>query len=329
VQTTVVETPEVVTPVIESGTNVESANDFFKREFNWDSIDVAKQEIERLKSVKPSVAEQVFANEQTKKIYDHLKLGDLKSVKEYLQAQELLENLDTSPDEDKLKLYIQMQNPRFDKELVDDEYSSIYQLDEDSISDPMQLRKEKLRLEQRIENDEKKAQEIFTQYRAKIELPEIHPTATVDEGYEAFKASNAKAEETYNNIVVPTITSLKETDIPLSFSINDEKNKMNFEVNIIPESTDFEVARQDSLDLDLLKTCYDKDGVFLPAKLQRLNLIARNFDKYAQSIARQAVNAERARVIASETTGSGGQRDFNVVSVEPTELQKMERMAFG
>jgi len=308
------------------------ASAYLKERFGWDSEETALAELERLRTPKPTTSEIAFANEESKKIHQLIKEGKTKEVKSFLEAKELMEGLDTMGDEQKLKLYIKMQNPKFDRELIDDEFNSLYKLNEDDfIDDPMKLRKEKLRMEQRLENDVNKAQEYFSQYRTKIELPDIQPQQiTVDKDYEDYKASNAKSLEDYNNVTVPGINSLKETDIQIKASINDANNQMQFDVSVVPEKEDFEKAKHNSLSVFdyLTKTCYDQSGKFLPDKLARLVLVNDNFDKYAQSIARQAVNAERKRVIEANTTGGGIKRDFNTI-VEPTELQKLEKIAFG
>jgi len=323
------------TPAPLPAEQVLDASDFLKTNFGWESIEAAKAELERLRTTPQSTAAEIaFANEESKKLHQLLKEGKTKEVRNYLEAQELMTGLDTMADEQKLKLYIKMQNPKFDSELIDDEYNSFYKLDEDNfIDDPMKLRKEKLRMEQRKENDIQKANEYFSTYKQKIELPDILPQqSVVNSDYEDYKASTAKSLEDYNNITVPGINSLKETDIQLKASINDANNQMQFDVSVVPEREDFEKARQNSLSVFdyLTKTCYDQSGKFLPDRLARMVLINDNFDKYAQSIARQAVNAERKRVIATETRGNGSiQRDFNTTAVEQTELQKLEKMAFG
>ena len=326
-------TPSV--PTSETDEEIIDANTYLKEQLGYDDWETAKAEIEKLRAKQ----DLEFTDDQSKKIHELLRQGKIKEVVQFYQAQELLADSDSMNNEQKLKLYIKMQNPKFDNELIEDEYNALYVLDEtdekllDATSnevDPLKLRKERLRLEQRVDNDVAKAQEYFSQYKAKIQLPDTQPPApaTVNEDFEAYKASNAKADETYNNVTVPGINALKESDVQLGFKVDDANNQMQFEVAIVPTKEDFDRAKQDSLSLTqfLAKTCYDKDGKFLPAQLQRMVLLTQNFDNYAQSIARQAVNEERRRVIAKETPNGNGGKDFNV-NPEKTELQK--RMEFA
>ena len=71
---------------------------------------------------------------------------------------------------------------------------------------------------------------------------------------------------------------------------------------------------------------YDDDGNFLPDVVTKFVLRNNNFDKYAQSIARQAVNAERKRVVESQISGGAGVRDTSIPNA-PTEFQ--QRMEFA
>ena len=73
---------------------------------------------------------------------------------------------------------------------------------------------------------------------------------------------------------------------------------------------------------------YDKDRNFLP--LEPAKFVLRNlfFDKYAQSIARQAVNAERKRVVESQIPDNGIQRN-PVIPVEKSQWEKNMESAFA
>jgi hypothetical protein len=310
-------------------------NSFVKETFGKDTVEDVKaewMELQALKS-KPQTAEEIkFANEKSKRVYENLLAGNTKLVKKHLDAQELLEGVETMGDEQKLKLYIKLQNPLFSDKLVEEEYEELYNLDETAIEDH-KLEREKIKLQQRKINDTVKAAEYFAQYSSKFELPEINkaPQQTiVDESYEAYKASMTSADEAYNNITVPKVNALKETDIPLKVNINDANNQMQFDVSIEPTKEDFIKAKEGALGIMNYITgkCYDKDGNLDATKLARIVLLNDNFDKYVQSAARQAVNAERKRVATQDAKGgASGARDYNV-NGEKTELQKRMEFAF-
>jgi len=189
-----------------------------------------------------------------------------------------------------------------------------------------------LNLEQKLENELQKASEYFSKYKEKIELPNIQPPVQeVDENYEAYKASSAKANEDYTNVIVPAIKALTPEQVQFTVSVNDPNNNMVFDLPVVAAADDFEKAKQDSLSLSdfLAKTCYDKDGKFIPKELAEMIYLKQNFGKLSQTIARQAVNAERKRVLSKESgLGSGAAKDYNV-DAPVTQLQKLEKLAFG
>lgn len=309
---------------------------YLKEQTGYEDWSQLKADIEAYKALKDkpqTQAELQFANEESRRIHEAILAGKTKEVREYLNAQELLGNVDTMNDEQRLKLFIKMQNPLFTDRLVEEEFKDQYSLDEENI-DESKLERERLKLEQRKINDVKAANDYFTKYKTQIELPTIEKQVaqqqtTVDESYEAFKASNAKAVEDYNNVVLPAINALKESDVALNVNINDANNQMQFDVNVVPEKTDFDKAKNDAADFGtyIQKAFYDEKGNFLAAKLQKAILTYENFDKYAQSIARQAVNAERKRVISANTAQTQVQRNV-VVEDTSNPLLDLEKFAF-
>jgi len=111
-----------------------------------DDFKAAYQEL-KTKAETPATKEEIkFANDESKRIYEAIAAGKTKEVKSYLEAQELLSNVDSMDNEAKLKLYIKMQNPKFNQDLVNDEYTELYTLSEDRIAElelePMKLQKE-------------------------------------------------------------------------------------------------------------------------------------------------------------------------------------------
>lgn len=324
-------TPEVPeTPAV-----VEEAVNPLK-DLGFDNIEDAKKEIEALRTLKANEGKPKdieFADEDSKKIFELIRQGKKKEVGQWIQAQELLSDVETMNDESKLKLYIKMQNPKFDKELIEDEYNSIYNIDEDEyLDDPMKLRKERLKLEQRIENDVVKAGEYFSQYAKKVELPDIsQPEAiTVDKEYEALKASMQSDMEFEKTVITPAIQSLTEDKIKFAINVDDANNQMNFGVSITPEKKDFDEAKKDALNFDkfIASINYDDKGNFKSESLISAIMKLKHFDKYVQSAARQAVNAERLRVVAEKNGGGGLPRDTNV-PVEKSEFQKQMDFALS
>ena len=310
-------------------------NAIIKEHTGYDSIDLLKAEIESLKSANKEPQPITYAKEEAKKWHQYILEGKEEDLYKNLHARMQIKDADAMSDEQKLKLFIKLQNPLFDEELIDDEFSQLYKVDEAKFKndfdevDNLSLRKEKLRTQQRIQNDVQKAAEYFQQYKSKIELPNIQAQQQTDEAYESFQASLQKEQELYTNVVVPGLQSVKEGDVQMNFSIDDVNNQMKFDLNIAVTPQDLDNAKKEALSIGqyLTKIGYDKDGKFLANRLVQMILRDQNFDKYAQTLARQAVNAERKRVVSANTPNNGyTQRDYT--QEDNSDLKKLEHFAF-
>lgn len=314
---------------------------FVKETFGVETIEEAKaqwQELQALKNAPPKAEEIKFENEESKTVHELLRQGKTKEAIEFYSKQDKLNAAITSEinketASDIIKLNMQLKYPKLTPTQIDFQYKQEYGIPKEPV---MKDTEDETEFNERHEawKDQVQSIQMKTEIAATMAIPELEkaksnlklpdiPAGKVDEDYEAYKASNASADEAYNNITVPGIKSLKETDVQLGFKVEDANNQMQFEVALVPTKEDFEKARQDSLSLTqfLTKVAYDKDGKFLPHRLQRMVLLEQNFDNYAQSIARQAVNEERKRVIAKEAPNGNGSKDYNV-NTDKTELQK-------
>lgn len=326
----------------EAAETIYDPNDYIKEHLGFDNWETAKEEISRLRQLQETAnqpKEIKYSNEYSKRIHEYLEAGKEDELWENLNARRTVRGLDGMNDEQKVKLFIKMNNPMFDQELIDYQFQQDYGFDESRfkdengvILDPLAYRHAKIASLQKMQGDLAKANEFFNNYKTKIELPQISPAqqaAIVDEAYESYKARTAEATEAYNKTIAPALQSLVESDVNMAFNINDSENHMNFDFGITVDKADFDAAKQDALFYSdwVEKTFYDK-GVFQPKKLARAILLERNFDKYVQTIARQSVNAERKRVIEKETPGVT-RKGFDVGSPEKSELDKRMEMAFS
>lgn len=321
---------------------------FLKETFGIESVDEVKtqwQELQALKANPPKAEAIKYQNEESEKVAKLLSEGKIKEVMEVYSKQEKISNaigLEVNKETagDIIKLGISLKNPDLTPQEIEFQYKQEYvapkepvqrssETDEEFTERQDEWKEKVAAIEMKTIIAAKMVKPDLEAAKVKIQLPNINP-ATVDADFEAYKASTAAADEVYNNVTVPGIKSLKETDVQLGFKVDDANNQMNFDVVLVPTKEDFEKARQDSLSVGefLTKTCYDKDGKFLPQKLQRMILLEQQFDNYAQSIARQAVNEERKRVIAKEAPNGNGSRDYNV-NGEMSELQKQMNFALS
>jgi hypothetical protein len=306
---------------------------YLKDNFGFETLDEAKAAIQTWKGAGSPQAtiEPTFTNEQSKKLYEALKAGKTDEVYQYLEVQRTTANLDNMTPEQQIKLHIKHQYPTLSQAMIDRQYNKMYAVkDEADFDDPLDYQIEKEMSQQKVINDAATARNFFSEYRNKIELPELQPIQTsVDADYEAWKASNAQAQEVYNNDTLPKINAIKEADLATTFKIIDANNQMDFEVPIVVDPQDVQVARQHALNFGAyIENRFYTNGQLDGAKLMQAILRDINFDKYVQTTARQAVNAERKRLIAKESPNPIIHREDNGVG-EKSDFQKQMDMAFA
>lgn len=305
---------------------------FLKDNFGYDSPELLKQEIEDYKKLKASPAQLAFKDDASKSYYEYLANGEEDKVLTALEARRMLKNVDTLNDEQKLKMYIKMTNPLYDQELIDDEYGSLYGVDEDkfkddsgAVKDQIGLRKAKVRAEQQRLNDVQKANEHFAQYKSKIDLPKIQ--APVDNDYADFQKFSEESNKKYDKLVQASKV-LKPEDAPLSFKFNDEASKLNVDVSIQMDKEGFDKALQTVLSAGIIDESYfGQDGSPMVGRMVQDVYFNQNRDKVAADIIVQAVNAERKRYIASQKNYSEGGRAF--VPQENSPVDDYKKAVFG
>src|SRR5689334_8357863 len=236
-QPPVSQTPQSDVPPSDDTEEAFEEGEYLKQHFGTDDLpSIVNQwkEIEQLRQKAQTPAEIKFANDEAKKWATYFMEGKEDDLYQSLHARQQIKNLDTMNDEQKIKLFIKMQNPMFDQELIDYQFNKDYSFDdspykdpvEGTITDPMGLRYAKMSAQQRMQNDLSKANEYFSQYKSKIDLSDIQPQRPVDNDYESYKASNAQAKESYDKLIVPAVNALKESDAQFNVKVDDANNQM-------------------------------------------------------------------------------------------------------
>lgn len=309
---------------------------YVKDTFGFENVEEAKTAFAAWQAAgKPQQASApTFANEQSKKIYEAIVAGNLKPVKEFLDVQFATENLDTLSPEQQVKLHLKHQYPTLTSQMVDRHYAKTYGLKEESeYEDPIDFQIAQQMVQQRIINDAAAAKNFFNEYKTKIELPQIQSIQpTVDEAYDAWKASNAQAEQEYSTVTVPVINAIKEGDLAAKFVINDPNAQMNFEISQVVTPQHLATAKQHALNYGeyMQKQFYTPDGKLNGTRIVQAILRDMLFDEYVQTTARQAVNAERKRNIAKEIPASNqfNRQEFNAGQEgQETEMQRNMRLS--
>ena len=270
-------------------------NAYFKKEFNWDSADVAKQEIEKLRTAQPA---NKYENEESRKVHELLMQGKIKEVTEIYRQQEQLESFATAevtPElaSDIIKLGIRVKNPSLTDKEIEFQYKQEYvhpkepkqklSEDDEEFQEKMDEWKELCdNIDMKRNIAAKMMQPELAAAKTKIQLPDIDkPEDAAFKDFESYKASLQQDVEFEQKVIIPAIQSLTEDKVKMSFEVNDPKNQMQFGLSIVPDKADFEAAKQDALTFDkfIASINYDKDNKFTPDNLALAILNLKHFAK--------------------------------------------------
>ena len=322
-------------------------NPFIKETFGVETIEEARTQWQALQDLKnnPPINNFSFENEESKKLHELVRTGKFKEASEIIVQQQKIDELTSGEVNDQtadeiIKLGMKFENSELTQKEIDFKFRKQFMFPKEPIQTSSEDDEDyELRLndwKEQVEDiimsktiEAKMMKPKLEAAKSKIQFPDIlQPNADPD--YEAYKARNAEVSQRVENEIAPSIKSLKESDVQLGFKVVDPNNQMEFDISLAPTPEAFEKARQNSLSFDswFHNVCYDESGKFRPENVQKLILLYDEHGNYDQSIARQAVNAERARVIAKETgvkTTTG--KDFNV-NTEKSEFQQRMDYAF-
>lgn len=305
---------------------------------SWADLKSSFMEL-KTKAETPAVFDPKYENEASKRVAEYLLKGDEEQVYKTLHARQQIKGVDTMGEEQKLKLFIRLQNPLYTDKLIDAVYNRDYTFNEakfkdenGNITDQIAYELAQVDAKQKIIADTAKANEFFESYKTKINLSPIQPAGLNDPEFDAFKAAKAQqaqVQDRVQNVIIPAINSVTETDIPLGFSVNDPNNQMQFDVALAIEKADLDEAKQEGVDFDgwIRRTFYDDKGNFQQAKLIRAIAMEKHAGKYFQSAVRQAVNAERRRMVGKDAPIIPIEKNFD--TTENDQLKQLEKAAFG
>lgn len=321
--------PVAISPEAAASPNL---REYLKEIFGKEDENEIKTEWQQLQELKNKPAQEplIYNNEQSKKIHEALRAGKTKEVKQYLDAQEMLSNVEQMSDDQKLKLLIKVQNPKFDDELIEYKFNKYYAIDEDNIFDPLELRMAKAEVAQRKDTDLKGAAEYFNQYLQKIELPDITPALPKDEGYESYKQLAAEQQE-YRPKWEQSINSVKEENLAFKIPFEDTDNKVSFETSIIPDKTDFQKAKETGMNFSdfLAKNYVDANGKYMGDKFLQDIAFLQNKEKYIASAVRQGYVQGQKKVLRDNKPTSQNGMSRNMQPVQTSEVDSLREQIFG
>jgi hypothetical protein len=317
-----VETEPTQLDTTEATDDVIDEDDFIKAKTDgkfesWEQVMQALEE-----QAKPK-----FENELSEQVYNMLLQGQTEELFEILGTKQFAEEVKTMSDEEVLKAFIKANNPEFDDDDVEAEYSESYTIDEYAF-DETKLKREQKKLNQRIKSDVSEAKEFFESLAQDIKLPELSKPEVVAQQPEVDLETEQLIQEQRSKFL-NGLNGVESRITNLPFQWKDEK--ANVAVNgkfDIPaqELSKYRTAAENLESYQVER--YYKDGQYFTDKMVRDLYVADNFDKILTSAISQAVNQTRLEMlkqsknIQSEQEPSGTFKP-NAADEERTMLDKL------
>ena len=281
------ETPSVETPTETTDDDWVDEEDFVAAKTNgqfksWDEIQEALAQQQE--------AQLQFENEYSQKLYQMIAEGKVDELAEALYNRKVANEVMGKTDEEVLKAYIKQQNPEFDSEDVNAEYTEKYTIDEYAFDDS-KLKREQKKLSQRIKTDVNLAKKFFENMSADIKFPEFAVEQQVEDNSE-FEAEAQVERQKF-------LDSLQNSQVgSLSFNWKDDKANMSVSGKYEIPAQDLSKYRQQAENLqEYMADRYYQDGKYQSDKLLKEMYINENFDRIIQSVISQTANQTRLEML--------------------------------
>lgn len=238
-----------------------------------------------------------FENETSEAIYNLLLEGKVNEVVDALSTKQFAENINTQSDEDVLKAYIKINNPEFDDDDIEAEYSEKYQIDEYQF-DESKLKREQKKLTQRIKSDVQEAKEFFEGLAQEIKLPELNrQTQSAQESFPEDAEYEALIQE-QRSMFLQSLDGVEKRVTALPFQWKDDKANIAINGKFEIPAQELLKYRSSAEDIETYNVNrYYQDGKYLGDKMVRDLYVVDNFDKILTSAISQAVNQTRLEML--------------------------------
>lgn len=302
---------EQVVETKQDDTEILDPKDWLKRELEVDDIEVLRAERAEYKKLKETKPEEVkFADETSKQIYDLLKEGKRKEVREFLQTQEQLESLTTGEitkdnAADIIKLKMQLSNKLLTKDDIEFQYKQEYvapkeptqratETDEDFEERVNDWKERVTTIEMKRVVAAKMAIPDLEQLKAKLVLPDIQPQQVQKPLSQEELDAAKRFDEAYLNSVNDSVKNfngfsvkvkneavgLPEISIPY-VAIDSEKGSLSQEL------TDFAKNGYNSNAM-FAQEWVNEDGSINTKQIAEDRYLLKNRDRILQKVAEEA-----------------------------------------
>lgn len=312
-ETTTTETTETApTEVTTTVTEQTPSFDFstFSQKFGYQNPEDAIKEIEELRAWKENPIEEIeLPNEESKKLYEYIKKGDLKKATQILNKKFEIEDYlsqEVSDDnaENIIKLGMKVKRPDLSDKEINYRFNKQFGLpkepiqrvdeSEDDFQERLNEWKEKIediKMDKVIEA--KMAKSDLETHKSTLELPDIEEEVNPEFQNFLEQKKNQENLQKINEQTIQAYKSLTPKSVEKKINFNDEPNKINFDFTYEPSAEDFNKNVEIATNFDELffPLFIGKDGKPDREKLLRVIDFARNEDKVLTEAIKQSKNA--------------------------------------
>jgi hypothetical protein len=249
------------------------SNEWLKREFSWDSVDAAKQEIEELRKLREAqssgVEEVEFENEESLNLFRLFKEGKQDEVYSYLETRRKLDNLiggDLNRDtaSEIIKMNMQKSYPDLTKDEIEFKFNREFSIPAKPVQQDIETddeyqervdawQSQVKNVETELMIEAKLAKPDLQKFRNELVFPEIENGQGFNEPTQEELEAQKKFVDHFKSSVNSALSSFdgfsvsvkdEEVDIPLSYAISQEEKGIvaqqlerfadsNFDANVI------------------------------------------------------------------------------------------------
>jgi hypothetical protein len=228
-------------------------NKYFKDELNFDSVEVAKEQINKWKQLEaqpPKEPEPIkFGNEDSEKVFNLLKEGKVADALKIYQKQQEIENADKLPAIDAVRLLIKNKNEDYNADDINDIIEERYSYPKEPVQGADELDNEfqermknyeasVKKIDRRIERDAKEAVRELQQFKKDLVFPDINNGGADYQRFlkeqEELQTKNQQAIQNYKQVLDKDYSSFngyetaykdKDVNIPISYKPTEQEVK--------------------------------------------------------------------------------------------------------
>jgi len=206
---------------------------YLKTKFGWESHDDGIKELEELRKLKanPPAKEPEFANEDSKKVFDYIKSGNIKKLREFLDRQDRLERVTkyelSKADEaaEVLKTHMRFKHPDLTEDDIDYHINKKFRLPEKPVNNLDLTDEENVAAMERWQSqvsdiqrdmiiEAKLARPELTKFQSELSLPDLeYKDPQAEERRQKEEAAWQANRETYVKTLESDFKNFKSYDI--------------------------------------------------------------------------------------------------------------------